>query len=105
MRCAGEGARFKGANRNPRRPHGAVRIGPAAGNDRRPPVGVTARLDGALFRPSVDHPRPRGEPAALTFEYEDAAMAAGNDRRPPVGGRGHGGLQRSPPAAGSGARL
>ena len=34
---------------------------------------LTARLDGALFRPSADHLRLRGEPAALTFEYEDSS--------------------------------
>ena len=34
---------------------------------------LTARLDTALFRPSVDHLRVTNDPAALTFEYEDSS--------------------------------
>ena len=54
---------------------------PAAGADRPRPFSLgipgnpdlTARLGGALFKPSVDHLRLTGEPAALTFEYEDSS--------------------------------
>ena len=34
---------------------------------------LTARLDAALFRPSVDHLRLSADPASLTFEYEDSS--------------------------------
>ena len=35
--------------------------------------GITARLDDALFRPSVDQLQLRADPATLVFEYEDSA--------------------------------
>ena len=41
---------------------------------------LTARLDSALFRPSVDYLRLTNDPAALTFEYEDSS-ACGPGRR------------------------
>ena len=38
-----------------------------------PDEGITARLDDALFRPSVDGIQLRADPATLVFEYEDSS--------------------------------
>jgi len=38
-----------------------------------PDAGITARLEKALFRPSVDRLQLRGDPATLVFEYEDSS--------------------------------
>jgi YidC/Oxa1 family membrane protein insertase len=38
-----------------------------------PDAGITARLEEALFRPSVDRLQLGGDPATLVFEYEDSS--------------------------------